>query len=111
MNPDREKSFAKLKALGKIIGVDGLDLICNCLSINPRLRPTAGTLLKHKFFDDIREEMTVKYIGKACCINNGCENMGFYSVPELLECHLVSYYTLIKKTEAELKPLPNYLAK
>jgi len=110
MVPNREKAFNKLKQLGAVLGIEGLDLLWNCLSIHPQMRANAAVLLNHKFFDDIREEMGIKYLGKTCCPNKMCENMGVYPIPNLIDCHLLSYFSSIRKSEAELRPAPNYLA-
>lgn len=107
--PSREKAFKKLQALGDILGGDGLDLLWNCLMLNPQLRPHASVLLNHQFFDEIREEAELRYVGVTCCKHRLCENSGFYTIPDMLDCHLVSYFQAMKANEADFIPTPDYL--
>ena len=107
--PNREKAFKKLKTLGKVLGTDGLDLLWNCLMLNPEMRPHASVLLNHKFFDEIREEVNLRYVGVTCCQANLCENSGLYTLPNMLDCHLISYFGALHQKEAEFKPDSTYL--
>lgn len=110
MVPNREKAFNKLKNLGNILDSEGLDLLNLCLKMNPSERPPAAYLLKHPFFDEIRDEMTVKYLGTTCCFKDSCENSGLYTIPYLNECHALSYFNNKKKIENELRPMSNFLS-
>jgi len=110
MVPNREKAFNKLRNLGNVLGEEGLDLLWNCLMLNPQMRPHASTLLTHKFFDDIRKESELKYIGINCCQHRVCENSGLYTIPNSLDCHLISYFNSMKKLEPDFRPDTNYLS-
>lgn len=109
MVPNRESAFKRLATLGNSLGTEGLDLLWNCLMLNPQMRPHASTLLTHKFFDEIRSEAELKYIGVTCCDSHLCENSGLYTIPNMLDCHLISYFNALKKNEADFKPDSNYL--
>jgi len=110
MIPNREKAFKKLMALGNVLGEEGLDLLWNCMLLNPQMRPHASTLLTHKFFDDIRDESEMRYIGITCCQDRVCENSGLYTIPNNLDCHLISYFNSMKKLELDYRPDANYLS-
>lgn len=107
--PNREKSFKRLKSLGNIIGAEGLDLLWSCLMLNPQMRPHTSSLLSHKFFDEVRNEVDLKYMGVTCCQHRICENSGLYTIPNMLDCHLISYFHTLKKNEIEFKPDSGYL--
>lgn len=107
--PNREKAFHKLQSLGKVLGESGLDLLWNCLSLNPQLRSSANTLLNHPFFDDIREEIEPNYTHTPQCMNDICKFAGNYNVPMSPDCHLISYFNTIKANELEMRPCQNFL--
>jgi len=107
--PNREKALKKLESLGAVLGYEGLDLLWNCLSLNPQLRSNANTLLNHAFFDDIRNEMQLRYTDLNHCGNKLCNMSGFYTPVNLPECHLVSIFNTIKGCEESLRPGATYL--
>lgn len=108
--PNREKVFHKLQALGNVLGPSGLDLLWNCLSLNPQLRTSANNLLHHNFFDDLHAaEHAILYKGVFECEDELCRHAMCYNVPESPDCHLISYFKALRKNEAELRPTPKYL--
>ena len=107
--PNRDRALRKLESLGAVLGYEGLDLLWNCLSINPQLRSNANTLLNHAFFDEIRNEMQVRYSDTLNCRNEFCNKSGFYTSITTPECHLISLFNTLKTCEAALRPSSNYL--
>ena len=57
MVPHRKADFKRFKAIGNVVGESGLDLLCKILCFNPYQRITAEDALKHRFFDDVRNEI------------------------------------------------------
>ena len=107
--PNREKSFKKLQSLAGVLGETGLDLLWNCLSLNPQLRSSASTLLNHRFFDDIRQELEPKYTNIRECNNQLCNQSGFYAIPNTPDCHIASFLNMIQANENRMRPNPKYL--
>jgi serine/threonine protein kinase len=44
-----------------------MDLLWNCLQVNPTLRISAKTGLKHPFFKDIKEDLELELNTKSTC--------------------------------------------
>ena len=107
--PNREKAFNKLRSLGAVLGKSGLDLLWSCLSLNPQLRSNANSLLNHEFFEEVRHEFEPNYQGSFECKNDLCKYSGFYDSFESPECHLASYFKVLKGREKELSPSSKYL--
>lgn len=106
--PNRESTLKTLKILNERIGIDGLDLLWQCLNINPQKRPSAEALLSHKFFSKTRIELFSKY--SASPIKSRSLVSNNYTVSNVPDRYLASYISQLRKREAEMRPVGGYLS-
>ena len=95
MVPNRESSYFKALSLAKILQFDGMDLLSNCIKINPHERFSAEKALNHQFFDEVRGIFNHEKIN----CNNICN---FYPQSKFLtNCHLKNYLKCLKEKEVK----------
>ena len=92
----REASLVRLQAIGKSIGVNGLDLLQRCLELNPATRISAAEALRHPYFTE------------AHSLHLNCSLSAYKSVAF---CQLSEAISRLQHAETELQLAENYLSR
>lgn len=108
LTPNRETALKSLKLLHERIGPDGLDLIWQCLNIDPQQRPSAESILNHKFFAETKLELYSKY--NISPVKGKIPIPTSYTLPSMPDRYLATYFSQLRKKEKEMKPIKNYLS-
>lgn len=111
--PNRELVFITLERLGNVLGYEGLEVLWNCLHFNPQKRWTADALLKHQFFDEVRQEMMLCYHPDASMYNHGIvqpQGTAYFKIPFESDCYLISSFYHMSQLEKNFRPPENFIA-
>ena len=104
--PRREHAFKTLKVLSERVGADGLDLIWQCLQIDPQRRPSVDAILNHKFFADMNFQTISKM--NLSLSKDASHFPATYTVPLMPEKYIVSYFKELRERETGMKCLVSY---
>ncbi|KAL4462051.1 hypothetical protein ABPG74_000896 [Tetrahymena malaccensis] len=116
MIPNRQNGFQKLKNLGTVLGMQGMQLLNSLLQLNPYKRISSQEALNHPFFDEIRQQRTLMnihmQIDETININKCCSQVvpSCYFQFSLPYCHLSTIYqTMVKQEKTETLIKPDYM--
>lgn len=105
--PNRAGTLKALQLLHERIGEDGLDLLWQCLHIDPQQRPSAESILNHKFFSGTKVELYSQYEMSPIKGNHSIPKN--YTLPLMPDRYLSSYFTQLFKREREMAFKPHYI--